>query len=149
VTRSEIAERFAASSTMFSTFGGNPVACRAALAVLDVIEEDNLIERAHATGARLRATLEAMAARHEAVGDVRGEGLLIGVELVGDTEARSPAPRLANAVMNDMRERGVLVGLTGPDDNVLKIRPPLVLDDQDAAVITETLDVALAKCSAG
>jgi 4-aminobutyrate aminotransferase-like enzyme len=143
VTRSEIAERFAASSTMFSTFGGNPVACRAALAVLDVIEEDNLIERAYATGARLRATLEALAARHEAVGDVRGMGLLIGVELVDDKEARRPAPRLANAVMNEMKERGVLVGLTGPDDNVLKIRPPLVLDDADAATITETLDAAL------
>jgi 4-aminobutyrate aminotransferase-like enzyme len=70
-------------------------------------------------------------------------GLLIGVELVDDKEARRPAPRLANAVMNEMKERGVLVGLTGPDDNVLKIRPPLVLDDADAATITETLDAAL------
>ena len=147
VTRSEIAERFAASSTMFSTFGGNPVACRAALAVLDVIEEENLIERAHATGARLRAELEGLVGRHEAVGDVRGAGLLLGVELVNDKETRDPAPRLAHAVMNEMKERGVLVGLTGPDDNVLKIRPPLVLDDQDADVITEALDAALTKCS--
>ena len=147
VTRSEIAERFASSSTMFSTFGGNPVACRAALAVLEVIEEDDLIERANATGARLRAGLEALRARHDAVGDVRGVGLLLGVELVSDKETRRPAPRLAYAVMNEMKERGVLVGLTGPDDNVLKIRPPLVLEDQDAALITETLDVALTKCS--
>ena len=147
VTRSEIAERFAESSTMFSTFGGNPVACRAALAVLDVIEEDNLIERAHATGAGLRGGLEAVGARHEAVGDVRGAGLLFGVELVSDKEARRPAPRLAHAVVNEMKERGVLVGLTGPDENVLKIRPPLVLEDQDADVITETLDAALTKCS--
>lgn len=148
VTRSEIAERFAASSAMFSTFGGNPVACRAALAVLDIIEEDNLIERTHETGARLRAGLEALAVRHEAVGDVRGAGLLIGVELVRDQEARRTASRLAHAVMNDMKERGVLVGLTGPDDNVLKIRPPLVLRDQDVATIVETLDAALADCSA-
>jgi len=147
VTRSEIAERFAESSTMFSTFGGNPVACRAALAVLHVIEEDNLIERAHARGARLRAGLEAVGARHEEVGDVRGAGLLLGVEIVTDKETRRPAPRLANAVINEMKERGVLVGLTGPDENVLKIRPPLVLDDQDADVITDTLDAALTKCS--
>jgi len=143
VTRSDIAERFAESSMMFSTFGGNPVACRAALGVLDLIEEDNLIERAHATGGRLRDTLEALAARHEAVGDIRGTGLLIGVELVGDKEARRPEPRLANAVMNEMKERGVLVGLTGPDENVLKIRPPLVLDDEGVATIAETLDAAL------
>jgi 4-aminobutyrate aminotransferase-like enzyme/Ser/Thr protein kinase RdoA (MazF antagonist) len=143
ITRSEITERFAASSTMFSTFGGNPVACRAALAVLDVIEEDSLMEKARATGARLRASLEALMGAHEAVGDVRGTGLLIGVELVSDKGARDPAPRVAQAVMNEMKERGVLVGLTGPDDNVLKIRPPLVLDDQNSAAITETLDAAL------
>ena len=147
VTRSEIAERFAESSTMFSTFGGNPVACRAALAVLDVIEEENLVERAHATGARLRAGLDALTSRHEVVGDVRGAGLLLGVELVSDKETRDPVPRFANAVMNEMKERGVLVGLTGPDVNVLKIRPPLVLDDQDADVITETLEAALTNCS--
>ena len=111
--------------------------------MLDVIEEDNLVERAHATGARLRAGLDAVAARHEVVGDVRGAGLLLGVELVSDKETRDPAPRLAHAVMNEMKERGVLVGLTGPVENVLKIRPPLVLDDQDADVITETLDAAL------
>lgn len=91
---------------MFSTFGGNPVACRAALAVLDVIEEDNLVERAHGTGGRLRASLEDLAARHEAIGEVRGAGLLIGVELVRDQETRRPAPRLANDIMNDMKERG-------------------------------------------
>lgn len=149
VTRSEIAERFAGSATMFSTFGGNPVACRAALAVLDIIEEDGLIERARATGARLRAGLEALGERHDSVGDIRGAGLLIGVELVSDQATRRPAPRLAHAVMNDMKERGVLVGLTGPDDNVLKIRPPLVLGDQDAATIAETLDAALTNCPAG
>jgi len=149
VTRSEIAERFAANSTMFSTFGGNPVACRAALAVLDVIEENNLVERAHGTGARLRASLEALAARHEAIGEVRGAGLLIGVELVRDQETRRPAPRLANDIMNDMKERGVLIGLTGPDDNVLKIRPPLVLSDQDADTIVETLDGALTDFATG
>jgi 4-aminobutyrate aminotransferase-like enzyme len=117
--------------------------------VLDLIEEDSLIGRAHATGTGLRAGLNALAARHEAVGDVRGEGLLIGVDLVRDRETRRPAPRLAHAVMNDMRERGVLVGLTGPDDNVLKIRPPLVLGDQDAAAIVETLDAALTDCPEG
>jgi 4-aminobutyrate aminotransferase-like enzyme len=106
------------------------------------IEEERLIG-AHAAGALLRATLEAFAARHPTVGDARGTGLLIGVELISDKGARDSAPHLAHAVMNDMKERGILVGLTGPNNNVLKIRPPLVLNNDDAATITETLDPAL------
>ena len=143
VMHSDIANSFAAESDIFSTFGGNPVACRAALAVLDVIEEEGLVERARDVGGRLRADLEGLKERHAAIGDVRGAGLLLGVELVSDRDARDPAPALTHAVMNAMKERGVLVGVTGPDDNVLKIRPPLVLSSEDAGVIAVTLDACL------
>jgi 4-aminobutyrate aminotransferase-like enzyme len=143
VTRAEIAERFATKTDMFSTFGGNPVASRAALAVLDVIEEEGLQQRAAAVGARLRSNLDEVMDAHSAIAEVRGTGLMIGVELVGDPETGAPAPDLAHSVMNDMKERGVLIGTTGPHGNVLKIRPPLVLTLEEADLIADTLDASL------
>ena len=149
VTRREIAERFARRGDMFSTFGGNPVACRAALAVLDVIENENLTERAHEVGMRLREGLAQVQERHPSIGDVRGVGLLIGVELVEDPSTREPAPRLAAGVMDRMREGGILIGSTGPAANVLKIRPPLVLTHEDADLIVGALDTALSEPASG
>jgi 4-aminobutyrate aminotransferase-like enzyme len=143
ITRSEIAERFAAETEFFSTYGGNPVAAEAALAVLDVIEREDLIANAAAMGERLTDSVRALAERHAAIGDVRSAGLLLGVELVRDRDTREPAPDVADAVLNGMRERGVLIGTTGPDGNVLKIRPPLVLAPQEADLIVETLDAVL------
>jgi 4-aminobutyrate aminotransferase-like enzyme/Ser/Thr protein kinase RdoA (MazF antagonist) len=143
VTRSEIAERMAAKTDVFSTFGGNPVACRAGLAVLDVLADERLQERAQEVGSYLRVRLEDLQDTHEAIGDVRGAGLMVGVELVGDRALRSPASELTNAVMNLMREKGVLVGSTGPDDNVLKIRPPLAFSLEDADLLTGALDASL------
>ncbi|TMK21797.1 MAG: aminotransferase class III-fold pyridoxal phosphate-dependent enzyme [Actinobacteria bacterium] len=122
VTRREIVERFAETTEWFSTFGGNPVACAAALAVLDVIEDEDLVARAGAVGSELRAAISA--ADVPAIGDVRGLGLLTGVEVVD--ASGGPDPARAAGVKNAMRERGVLVGSTGPLDHVLKIRPPLV-----------------------
>jgi 4-aminobutyrate aminotransferase-like enzyme/Ser/Thr protein kinase RdoA (MazF antagonist) len=143
VTRSEIADRFASRTDMFSTFGGNPVACRAALAVLDVLRDEDLEEHAALVGAALRSSLERLMPHHNAIGDVRGAGLMIGVELVLERSTREPAPRLAHEVMNRMRDHGVLVGSTGRDGNVLKIRPPLVLSAGEAGVISGTLDACL------
>ncbi|TMM21544.1 MAG: aminotransferase class III-fold pyridoxal phosphate-dependent enzyme [Actinobacteria bacterium] len=122
VTRREIVERFAETTEWFSTFGGNPVACAAALAVLDVIEDEDLIARAGAVGSELRAAIRAVDVPK--IGDVRGLGLLTGVEVVD--ASGGPDPARAAGVKNAMRERGVLVGSTGPLDHVLKIRPPLV-----------------------
>jgi 4-aminobutyrate aminotransferase-like enzyme/Ser/Thr protein kinase RdoA (MazF antagonist) len=143
VTRAHIAEHFASRTELFSTFGGNPVACRAALAVLEVVEEEGLQQHARDVGEYLRSALERLMSRHESMGDVRGAGLLIGVDLVRDRSTREPAPSLARAVMSGMRERRVLIGSTGPHDNVLKIRPPLVLSSSDADEIVDALDVCL------
>jgi len=136
VTTSETADRFAeVRAPVFSTFGGNPVACAAALAVLDVMDEERLLERAAVVGAHLRRGLEDLAGRNESVRAVRGIGLLHGVEL--------ESPELAEKVLNAMRDRGVLIGLTGPRDEVLKIRPPLVFEHAHAERLVEALDESL------
>jgi 4-aminobutyrate aminotransferase-like enzyme len=142
VTRPEIVESLASETALFSTFGGNPVSAVAALAVLDVIEEEGLMARAREVGAHLRTGLEGIP--HDLVGDVRGEGLLVGVELVRDRSTREPADGEATAVMNAMRDRGVLIGVTGPAGNVLKVRPPLVFGTDEADLLVGTLDEALA-----
>jgi 4-aminobutyrate aminotransferase-like enzyme len=141
VTRREITERFAETTEWFSTFGGNPVACAAALAVLDVIEDERLVERAGRVGPALRSALAALAGTHPAIGDVRGIGLLTGVELVDADGA--PDAALAASAKNGLRERGVLVGSTGPADNVLKVRPPLVFGEEHIAPVVEALDEVL------
>ena len=122
VTRGELADCMAQAKTaFFSTFGGNPVACIAALTVLDVLEDERLVEHAAEVGAWLRAALVDLAGRHPAIGDVRGRGLMVGVELVEGGE-RGGGPDLARRVRDELRERGVLVGTTRREQNVLKIR---------------------------
>lgn len=142
--RSELAAAMAERTTYFSTFGGNPVACAAALAVLDVIEEEQLVARAAATGAYLREQLARLSEAHPAIGEVRGRGLLVGVELVRDPETREPDGALARRVVEELRERGVLVGRAGKVDSALKIRPPLVFERQHVDLLVERLDQSLA-----
>src|SRR5579859_4874475 len=127
---------------LFSTFGGNPVACVAALAVLAVIEEEGLMANAAKVGSYLRHGLLTLAERHPLIGDVRGEGLLLGVELID--EAHEPAAGSARHVTEAMRERGILLSATGPAGNVLKIRPPLVFQHQHADLFLQALDEVLA-----
>jgi 4-aminobutyrate aminotransferase-like enzyme len=143
VARAEIVDRFAAQTTWFSTFGGNPVACAAALAVLDVIEDEHLVARAAEVGGRLREALATLAERHASIGDVRGRGLMAGVELVVDRASKEPAGALADRAKNAMADRGVLIGTTGRHGNVLKIRPPLCLTIDEAELIGTTLDAVL------
>jgi 4-aminobutyrate aminotransferase-like enzyme len=112
--------------------------------VLDVVEDRELIERAATVGARLRAGLESLRAMYACIGDVRGTGLLLGVDLVRDHDTREPDPALAERVLDGMREGGVLIGTTGPADNVLKVRPPLVISTDEADLIVRTLDETLA-----
>jgi 4-aminobutyrate aminotransferase-like enzyme len=130
-------------SDFFSTTGGNPVACAVGLAVLDVLEQEGLQERAARVGAKLRSQIEKLAEQHPLIGDVRGAGLFIGVELVRDYSTLEPAAEETAAVVNRMRDLGVLVGIDGPHANVLKIRPPLVFDENHALQLTNALDRAL------
>jgi 4-aminobutyrate aminotransferase-like enzyme/Ser/Thr protein kinase RdoA (MazF antagonist) len=143
VTRREVIERFQREREFFSTFGGNPVACAAGLAVLDVLEDEDLARNATEVGDYLREGLRGVAERHEMIGNVRGMGLLTGVELVRNREGKEPAVGAADAIADAMKDRGVLVGTTGPDGNVLKIRPPLVLSRGHADLLVTALDKSL------
>jgi 4-aminobutyrate aminotransferase-like enzyme/Ser/Thr protein kinase RdoA (MazF antagonist) len=138
-----------AETELFSTFGGNPVACAAALAVLDVIDTEDLLASAAETGAYLRRGLERLAARHPVIGDVRGRGLLLGVDLVAGRQTREPAPGQARAVTEALRERRILIGRTGPSGNVLKIRPPLVFRPGHADLLLRALDEVLGTAGDG
>ncbi len=142
VVRSQLLAAVPEEVELFSTFGGNPVACAAALAVLAVIEDEGLIANAAETGSYLRQGLAVLAGRHPVIGDVRGEGLLAGVELVD--EERAPAAGRASRVTEAMRDRGILISTTGPAGNVLKIRPPLVFQREHADLLLQTLDEVLA-----
>ncbi len=143
VVRSQLLAAVPAQTELFSTFGGNPVACAAALAVLAVIEDEDLVRNAAEVGSYLRQGLTDLAQRHALIGDVRGEGLLLGVELVGDRGTRAPAPGPARRVTEALRERGVLISATGPAGNVLKIRPPLVFQAGHADLLLQALDDVL------
>jgi len=131
--RRELAEAFDNGMEYFSTFGGNPVACAAGQAVLEVLTDERLPERAGRMGDALLEGLWALAAEHPVVGDVRGRGLFLGVELVADPDARTPAPRAARYLVERLREEGVLAGTDGPDRNVLKLRGPLSVGEVDVA----------------
>jgi 4-aminobutyrate aminotransferase-like enzyme len=133
----------------FNTFGGNPVSAAIGLAVLDVIEEEGLQEHARVTGERLIAGLRGLASRHTSIGDVRGTGLFVGIEVVRDPVTREPDPSLARELANRAAERGVLLSTDGPDHNVMKIKPPLVFSAADADRLVETVDVVLTEVAAG
>jgi 4-aminobutyrate aminotransferase-like enzyme len=143
ITRREIVAEIADETTLFSTFGGNPVSAAAALAVLDVMEDERILARVEQTGRLLGSELAAVAARHPSVGDVRGVGLAWGVELVSDPETREPDAPLARRVREAMKNSGVLVGTTGPHGNVLKVRPPLALRPEHVPILVGALDTAL------
>ena len=123
----------------FSSFGGNPVSAAVGLAVLGVIGDERLQERALATGNHLKARLAALAGEHPIIGDVRGEGLFLGVELVEDRATLAPATEAAADVINGLRQRGVLVATDGPDDNVLKIKPPMTFGIAEAEILVAEL----------
>ena len=143
ITTPEILASFTADSGYFSTFGGNPVACAAGGAVLDVIEREDLLANAVDVGGYLRAGLRSLVQRHALIGDVRGSGMLAGVELVRDRATLEPAKEDTKRVMNHMRDDGVLVGREGRFGNVLKIRPPMVFKRAHADRLVEALDAAV------
>ena len=144
VTTPDIAASFDNGMEFFSTFGGNTVSCAIGMAVLDVVADEELQIHAAQVGKHLLQRLGELKDRHLLVGDVRGSGLFLGVELVTDRQSLQPAGREASLVANRMRDQGVLLGTDGPYHNVLKIRPPMPFTVQDAELLVQALDAALA-----
>ena len=140
VTTPEIAASFDNGMEYFNTFGGNPVSCAIGLAVLDVIAEEHLQENALHVGTHLLRGLRLLMESHPVIGDARGLGLFVGIELVRNRETREPAPQHASYIANRMRERGILLSTDGPLHNVLKIKPPLVFTIANADFLLETLN---------
>jgi 4-aminobutyrate aminotransferase-like enzyme len=145
VTTPEIAASFANGMEFFSTFGGNTVSCAAGLATLAVTLEEDLQSHALRVGHALLEGLRRLADRHEIVGDVRGSGLFLGMELVRDRETLEPATEEASFISNRFREAGILLGTDGPFHNVIKIRPPMPFSEVDADLLVAAMEEILAE----
>lgn len=143
VTTREIAQSFANGMEYFNTFGGNPVSCAIGMAVLDVIEDEGLQAHSAKMGTMLKQAFDDMAQRHDLIGDVRGQGFFLGIELVTDRETREPASHQAKQVVNTLRSQGILMSTDGPDDNVLKIKPPIVFPEHEASRLVDHIEAAL------
>ena len=145
VTTPEIMARFRHAFRYFNTFGGNPVSCAAAMAVLKELEDGSLQTNAARIGRLAAERLSALAERHEGIGDVRESGMVFGAEFVMDRSDKTPAPDYADRVVNKMRERGVLLSKLGRHRNTLKIRPPMPFAEEHLDILIETLDTVLAE----
>ncbi len=143
VTTQEILNRFMDKTRLFSTFGGNTVACAAGNAVLDVIEQENLIERSRTVGDYLRSEISQLASKHALIGNVRGHGMVTGLEFVTDRIKRSPATAETARLLELMRQERVLVGSEGRDANNFKLRPSLVFEKEHVDIFIEALDRSL------
>ena len=143
VTTSEIADSFTTGMEFFSTTGGNTVSCAVGMAVLDEIENEQLQQNAKKVGAHLLNGLKRLMKTHSIIGDVRGQGLFIGMELVRDRETREPAKEETKYIVEHLRDLGLLISLDGPLHNVLKIKPPLVFTMKNADRLIDALDLVL------
>ena len=140
VTTPEIAEAFDTGMEFFSTFGGNTVSCAVGLTVLEVVLEENLQANALIVGKRLLEGIMPFIERYPIVGDIRGSGLFLGVEIVRSRETLEPAKEEAEFIVNRMRDAGILLGTDGPFDNVIKIRPPMPFDESNAELLVANMD---------
>jgi len=143
--KTDIIDAFGRAARYFNTFGGNPVSCEVGMAVLDVIENENLIDNARDVGAHLRQGLEALAKKFPAIGDVRGAGLFLGVEMIRPASDKAPDAELASQLVNALREQRILISATGPLANVLKVRPPLVFTVSQCDIVIAALAGLLAQ----
>jgi 4-aminobutyrate aminotransferase-like enzyme len=143
VMRPEVVEEFGRKARYFNTFGGNAVSCAAADAVLNVIERDKLVANAKAVGAYLKAELQRLAERHKAIGDVRGAGLFVGVEIVKDRAKKTPDAETTTKLVNGLRRNRVLISAAGPNANVLKVRPPIIFSRSNVDHFIGALDEVL------
>ena len=145
VTTAQLAQKFANGMEYFNSFGGNPVSMAVGMAVLDVIENEDLMLNAKLTGDYLLSKFNKLKQKHNKIGDVRGHGFFLGIELVEDVITREPAAELASDIVNDLRENAVLLSTDGPYENVLKFKPPMVLSRNDADFLIEKIDASLTK----
>ncbi len=143
VTTAELMERFTSENMYFNTFGGNEVSCAAGLAVLDVLRDERLLENARSVGEYVISGMRDLQSKHAIIGDVRGRGLFFAVEMVANRQTREPAGARTSAIVNALRERGVLISRIGPHDNILKIRPPMCFSKENADLLLSTLDSVL------
>lgn len=146
VTTKAIAESFDNGIEFFSTFGGSTLSCRIGKEVLDIVDDEQLQENARVVGAQLFSGLKTLEEKHACIGDVRGMGLFLGVELINPDG--SEATEICSYVKNRMRDHRILIGSEGPKDNILKIRPPLTIEPEDADMITIVLDSILREVAA-
>lgn len=141
LTRPDYAANYTTTDS-FATFGGNPLSCAAAIAVLDIIQESNYLQRAAELGAYLRKQLTALKKNHKIVGEIRGQGLMQGIELVKDQTTKEPASEEMLAVMEICKENGLLIGKGGIDGNCIRIQPPLEITKEQIDEAYEILDKA-------
>jgi 4-aminobutyrate aminotransferase-like enzyme len=149
ITRREIVQALAGHTVLFSTFGGNPVSAAAALAVLDVIADERVLDRVQVSGRALRRALGELAGAHAAVGHVRGAGLACGIEIVSDAAGRTADRDRARAVRDRLRHHGVLIGTTGHGGNILKLRPPLAFTAEHVPALVAALETSFAETAPG
>ncbi len=149
VARGDLIDKFRRSEMYFNTYGGNPVSCAVGLAVLDVIEQEDLVGNAATVGEYVLRGFENLMSKHDIIGDIRGRGLFFGMDLVTDRKAKTPAAAEAKQVVNRMRHKGILMSKIGEHDNVLKLRPPLCFSKENADLLITTLDDALAALQGG
>ena len=145
VTTQEIAQKFNNGMEYFNSFGGNPVSCAVGRTVLEIIEKEKLQENAYLVGKYLIKELNDLKMRHNLIGDIRGRGLFLGIELIRDHEKMIPALSEAEGIVNDMKDQGILISTDGPDHNVIKIKPPMVFTKKNADQLLDTLDQLLIK----
>ncbi|ELU17763.1 hypothetical protein CAPTEDRAFT_188970 [Capitella teleta] len=150
VTTPEIAASFASTGMeYFNTYGGNPVSCAIALSVLDVIERERLQERAIETGGYMMQRLQALKTKHTLIGDIRGIGMFIGIELVKDHKTREPATTEAQHVIYRLKQERILYSADGPDRNVLKFKPPMCFSQENVDQLLEVIDKVLSDMENG
>jgi len=143
VARGDLMDAYRNHVMYFNTFGGNPVSCAVGLAVLDVIEQEKLVENALRVGQYVLRGFSALEEKYEIIGDVRGQGLFFGIDMVRDRAAKTPAPAETKVVVNAMRNKGILMSNIGQHGNVLKLRPPLPFSEENADFLVSTLDDVL------
>ena len=145
VTTQKIAQKFNNGMEYFNSFGGNPVSCAVGRTVLEIIEKEKLQENAYLVGKYLIKELNDLKMRHNLIGDIRGRGLFLGIEFIRDHEKMIPAATEAERIVNDMKDRGILLSTDGPDHNVIKIKPPMIFTKQNADQLLDVLDQLLIK----